>query len=357
MPRKPRIDIPGYYHVINRGVNRENIFLCDEDKYKFLEILNHCRETYHLIIHSFCILDNHYHLLIETTQTNLSLAVRYINSQYAVYFNKKMGRVGHLWQGRFKSWYINDHDYLWLAIRYIELNPVQAGLSLLVGDYLFSSSHFLVHSVDSDVLFDSILYDQDLLSWLLPLSENDLTHLGEYKRSRFEKNGENYITMQPREIVEYFTDVADIDARNEAIYLAVNDGYKQSAVAVYLNLSAVAVSRIVERERNKRSLFNQIRDKGLFWSYAADIEYDSGKKSLLIETVLKYADLDAIRHLLTLFGVRKVKHVWEAQLKNDARFKKLNYFLARIFFNLDVESDEFIGNSYVRGTKLRLLAG
>lgn len=357
MPRKPRIDVPGYYHVINRGVNRENIFLCDDDKYHFLDFLNTCREIYHLKIHSFCVLDNHYHLLIETTQSNLSLGVRYLNSQYAIYFNKKMNRVGHLWQGRFKSWYINDNDYLWLAIRYIEMNPIKAGLVSLVGDYLFSSSHFLIHSVNSALLADSLLYDKDLQSWLLPLGEHDLTRLDGYKRSRYEKNNETYKTIQRRGIAQYFVAGDDIEARNEALYSAFIDGHKQSALAVYLNLSAVAVSRIIERERGKRSLFKKIKNKGLFWSYATDIEYDSKKKNLLVETVLKYADLNDIKLVCELFGIRSIKRVWDDCLRNDARFKKLNYFLARVFFNMDVEADEFIEGRYVRTEKLRLLAG
>lgn len=77
MPRRPRIDIPGFHHVINRGVNREGIFLCNNDKREFLQILDVAREIYNLTIHSFCILDNHYHLLIETHRNNLSLAVCY----------------------------------------------------------------------------------------------------------------------------------------------------------------------------------------------------------------------------------------------------------------------------------------
>ncbi len=85
MPRKPRISLPGYYHVINRGVSREKVFLCEENKHQFFAFLKICREIYHFKIHAFCVLDNHYHLLIETSQNNISLAMRYLNSQYAIY--------------------------------------------------------------------------------------------------------------------------------------------------------------------------------------------------------------------------------------------------------------------------------
>lgn len=103
MERRPRIDLAGYHHLINRGVARFNVYKCNTDKDKFLEIL--CTE-YKANVHDYCLMDNHYHLLIETKQNNLSLLMRQINNNYASYFNKKYKRVGHLWQGRYKSWYI-----------------------------------------------------------------------------------------------------------------------------------------------------------------------------------------------------------------------------------------------------------
>jgi len=100
-----------------------------------------------------------------------------------------------------------------------------------------------------------------------------------------------------------------------------------------------------------------MRNKGLFWSYAADIEYDIEKSGLLIETVLKYADLNDIKNLLGLFGIRRIKQIWKNRVKNDARFTKLNYFLARILFKMDVEAEDFADVNNTRTEKFRLLAG
>ena len=356
MPRKPRIDLPGYHHVINRGVNRENILLCNDDKKKFLDILEITREIYHLIIHSFCILDNHYHLLIETHQDNLSLAVRYINSQYAIYFNKKNDRIGPLWQGRFKSWYIHNDEYLYLLFRYIEMNPVKAGLSTEMGEYPFSSSYFVKHFLKLELLSSSLLHGKGIHTWLFPLSEENIAVLSKFKNIKYEKNADTFIQKMRIPLQDYFLSIDELNQRNYAIYEAFRDGYLQGDIARYLNLSAVAVSRIISSERNKRELFNKIRDKGLFWSYASDIHYDAGKSTLLIETTLKYADLDDIRNVLDLFGIRTVRKVWEANFKSDNRFKRLNYFLARIFFNIDVEAVDFDEVKNTRGAKLRLLA-
>lgn len=106
-----------------------------------------------------------------------------------------------------------------------------------------------------------------------------------------------------------------------------------------------------------RKLFERIRDRGLFWSYAPDITYDTSKDNLLCETVLKYGDIDDIRCLLALYGESKVREVWERDVKPDARFKRLNYFIARVFFHLDVEASDFENLQHERLAKFRLLAG
>ncbi|MFA5214415.1 transposase [Sulfuricurvum sp.] len=106
MARRPRLDMTGYHHVVNRGVARSNIFTSSSDKDKFLQILCKVCKLYDIIVHDYCLMGNHYHLLLETKQENLSLLMRQVNSYYAIYFNKKENRVGHLWQGRFRSWYV-----------------------------------------------------------------------------------------------------------------------------------------------------------------------------------------------------------------------------------------------------------
>lgn len=107
----------------------------------------------------------------------------------------------------------------------------------------------------------------------------------------------------------------------------------------------------------KGIFFERMRARGLFWSYAPDITYDESKDNLLCETVLKYGDIDDIRHLLALYDENKVREVWERDVKPDARFKRLNYFIARVFFHLDVEASDFENLQHERLAKFRLLAG
>ena len=106
----------------------------------------------------------------------------------------------------------------------------------------------------------------------------------------------------------------------------------------------------------KEGLFEKIKQKGLFWSYEKSIRLEDVNEGILIEQVLKYGDLDDLAELVSLYGKTKTFEVWEATLKDDSRFLKLNLFLARVFFGLDVEADYFKGGMHAREKKLRFLA-
>jgi hypothetical protein len=144
--------------------------------------------------------------------------------------------------------------------------------------------------------------------------------------------------------------------RNRAVVEAIKDGYSQRDIAIYLKLSDVAVSKIVKTEKHKERLFNQLRQKGIFWSYAPSVTLREVTAAVFIEHALKYADFDEIVELFTLYGKKFIFKIWGKELKNDLRFKKLNLFLARVFFGMDVEADYFQGGMSEREKKLRLLA-
>lgn len=140
MARPLRVEYPGaYYHVINRGNAGEDIFHSIRDREKFLEYLEKAVERFSIIIHTYCLMTNHYHLLIETAQANLSFAMQWLNVSYAAYYNKKRQRSGHLFQGRFKSVLVEADEYLKPLSRYIHLNPVKAGMVNSPGEFSWSS--------------------------------------------------------------------------------------------------------------------------------------------------------------------------------------------------------------------------
>ena len=140
MARPLRIEYPGaHYHVINRGNAGEDIFISERDKEKFLEYLEKAVERYGIIIHAYCLMTSHYHLLIETPLPNLSQAIKWINVSYATYFNRKRNRWGHLFQGRFKSIIVDADEYLKPLSRYIHLNPIRAKMVEKLDSYPWSS--------------------------------------------------------------------------------------------------------------------------------------------------------------------------------------------------------------------------
>jgi len=141
MARRLRIDIAGYYHIVNRGVERRITFYDKDDFEYFISLLSNGCEKFNIILHNYCLMNNHYHLLIEIKDENLSLFMRYLNSTYAIYFNKKYRRTGHLWQGRFKSWYVTNETYLYILMRYIEQNPLKAKMVDKIEYYPYSSSY------------------------------------------------------------------------------------------------------------------------------------------------------------------------------------------------------------------------
>ncbi len=140
MARPLRIDYAGaYYHVTNRGVGRQNIFFEESDRQNFLEILGEMRKRWGIIIHGYCLMSNHYHLEIEAPEGNLSRSMQWLNQVYAGHINRTRGRVGHLFQGRFKSVLVEAETHLHLLTRYIHLNPVRAGIVRSPSDYKWSS--------------------------------------------------------------------------------------------------------------------------------------------------------------------------------------------------------------------------
>ncbi|MBW1997877.1 MAG: transposase [Deltaproteobacteria bacterium] len=145
MARPLRVEYPdAYYHVMSRGNNQQTLYEDDADKEKFLEYLAKASERFSIIIHTYCLMNTHYHLLVQTPEANLSLAMQWLNVSYAMYLNRKRGRCGHLFQGRFKALLIDADGYLTHLSRYIHLNPVRAKMVSLPAEYQWSSYGALI---------------------------------------------------------------------------------------------------------------------------------------------------------------------------------------------------------------------
>jgi putative transposase len=129
MARPLRVQYPNaLYHVMARGNAYNDIFLNDTDRLSFLHWLKDIVERHNIVCHAFCLMDNHYHLLLETPDANLSNAMRDLNGNYSQSFHARHGSIGHLFQGRYKAFVIEKDPYLLEVARYIALNPVRDGL-------------------------------------------------------------------------------------------------------------------------------------------------------------------------------------------------------------------------------------
>jgi len=140
MARQPRIEFEGaFYHVIVRGNQRQDIFGDEEDRLAYLERVERYKEKCGFVLYAYVLMSNHVHLLIETPKMPISKIMQLINLTYTQHFNKKYGKVGHLFQGRYKSFLCDRDAYLVGLVRYIHLNPVRAGVVARPEEYRWSS--------------------------------------------------------------------------------------------------------------------------------------------------------------------------------------------------------------------------
>src|SRR3989338_5018664 len=140
MARPLRIEYPNaVYHVMNRGLGRKDITLIGDDYHVFFETLKETANLFNIRVISYCLMSNHYHLLIETPRANLSRGMRHLNGVYTQRFNRKHRRVGHVFQGRYKAVVVQRDIHLLELCRYVVLNPVRARMVKKAENWEWSS--------------------------------------------------------------------------------------------------------------------------------------------------------------------------------------------------------------------------
>lgn len=277
MARPLRVEFNGaLYHVTSRGNARQDVFCNDTDRRIFLKNLTYCLALHNVILHAYVLMGNHYHLFVETPAGNLSDFMRDTNGNYTQWFNRINGRVGHLWQGRYKAFVIDGDNYLFEVARYVVLNPVRAGLVQNPRDWKWSSynataghiktpdwltvdwilstfsknrknaqEQYRAHvqeGIDGDSPFDDlkegvILGDKQFVDWIWSTQTNESETIKEIPRSE-------RIVGRPT-LKDLFDDVKTQTERNEMIGIARDCcGYSASDIARHLGISRSAVSQI-----------------------------------------------------------------------------------------------------------------
>jgi len=152
MPRALRIAYPGaVYHVRSRGNDRGDIFFDDADRRRYLDLLCGSITVFRLKVYAYALMSNHIHIFLKTLLPNISEAMQRLNLDYSVYFNKRHGKTGHLFESRFKRKLVQEDRYFLGLLRYIHLNPVKAGMVASPEQYEWSSHRAYLGNADKVV--------------------------------------------------------------------------------------------------------------------------------------------------------------------------------------------------------------
>lgn len=190
MARSIRYTYPGaLYHVINRGSRQDNIFTCGGDKQDFLFRLEKTARKYSADLFAYCLMDNHFHLLMKTHNPNISEVMRMLQGGYANWFRAKYGLVGPLFQSRYKSVLVEDEEYLVTLSAYIHLNPVRAGMVEHPQDYQWNSYRQYEKNEATELLDPSVVlhYAGGVGNYKAIVS--DMTHAPPEKQAIYGKYG------------------------------------------------------------------------------------------------------------------------------------------------------------------------
>jgi putative transposase len=196
MPRPPRVQFKGaFYHVYNRGVDKQPICRDEIDCYKFIEVLGDAVKEYGLELYAYCLLRNHYHLFLQTPLGNLKEAMWHFGSRYVSYLNFRYDRVGPLFQGRYKSRLVDTDEYSLTLVRYIHQNPMEAGIVGSLDEYRWSSYRHYSEKLSKPAWLDT--------RWILNQFGNNL----QTARAKFIEYHEGKIAAEKREEIEKFGSV------------------------------------------------------------------------------------------------------------------------------------------------------
>ncbi len=174
MPRVARITVPGYpHHITQRGNYQQTVFEIGDDFEQYLHWLKEYSQRYSLEIWAYCLMNNHVHFVcVPHREDSLARMFNTLHMRYSQYYNRKKGLRGHLWQGRFFS-SVLDEKHVYAAVRYVENNPVRAGLVFKAEDYQWSSAHAHIHNLKDTVLSNNFFLKEEIPDWQVYLNGRD----------------------------------------------------------------------------------------------------------------------------------------------------------------------------------------
>lgn len=241
----------GFYHIIIRGVNKETIFLDDNDRKVFLRLLKKYKTELNCKVYAYCLMSNHVHLLIEDKKFNVGELMKNITCVYAGEFNKRHKRVGHLFQDRFKSQNVENDYYLLRLIRYIHRNPEKAGICK-TQEYKWSSYN--------EVLYGSKIIDRDFI--LSIYNDNKFYAINEFTKQMIGEQDdlldsayieEKISDAKARRLIEYLIKTKKIPEITSENLIKVIDGIRE--------IKQITKEQIIRVLEIKRSTFYKMQNK------------------------------------------------------------------------------------------------
>lgn len=277
MARPLRLEFAGaVYHITSRGNARGDIYLDANDRNIFLDVLGNVCERYNWCSYAYCLMTNHYHLVMETAEANLSRGMRHLNGVYTQRFNRKHHRVGHLFQGRYKAILVDKDSYLLELVRYVVLNPARAGITKTAGEYPWSSYRIMTGKASTPDWLNTGLIITHFGNPIAVARKGFVEFVKSgMKQGQIWDNLRNQIYLGEKNFIESahiqsglkgeLPEVPRIQARkvglpigeylaqaanrNEAIVMACQSGeYTQKELADYLGIHYSTVSKILKRE-------------------------------------------------------------------------------------------------------------
>ena len=316
MARPLRIEYENaFYHITSRGNEKGEIFKEDSDYKEFINILENEITKFNVDIHSFVLMKNHYHLLIQTNKANLSNFMHNLNTTYTIYFNNKYRRIGHLFQGRYKSIVCDKESYLLELARYIHLNPVRANIVNKVIEYPYSS-------------FNSFLNDK-----IYPFVKKEILEIF--------SNDEN----KARELFVEFTN-GGINKKREEIFknlnvntILGNEGFYQKVFKI------IEKEQITEEISHRKKYYTKIKPEEIIkaievYSNIKDKDWNKRKeytnvRKIAIYLIKKYTDT-SLKEIGNYFGIsysRTSHYFSEIEKKGEEKEKCIKEIEDKLFQN------------------------
>lgn len=260
MPRPLRtVSETGIYHVMSRGSRRKVIFHNSEDKQRFINIMIKKKMNGSFSLYGYCIMDNHYHLLIKEEKENLPTIMKMINAAYAIYYNERYEGIGHVFQDRYRSEAINNDTYLLGVIRYIHNNPIKAGMEKRIQDYPWSSyQQYFYYKRDNELLNISFILNilsNDFNKAIDMFNEfNNMDNEDMYLEDYCEKEEEDKVKRYMEQIIEE-REISMYDLLNKWEFV----GLRNSMIKNIKTTSMLSITKLSSITGISRSIISRVK--------------------------------------------------------------------------------------------------